>query len=99
MCCQWGLRGHDGQSLLRLCLPHLSNSYLPIIQLWCRNGPRIILFFDYSPEIRKVNVTLHLTPIQRAAQDWIFSAGSVFWSRSLMGVGQASPETKGLEAA
>ena len=51
MCCQWGLRGHDGQSLLRLCLPHLSNSYLPIIQLWCRNGPRIILFFDYSPEI------------------------------------------------
>ena len=48
---------------------------------------------------RTGKVTLHLTPIRRIPQDWTFPAGSVFWNRSLMGVGQASPETKGFEAA
>ena len=32
-------------------------SYLPISQSWRRNWPRIIPFFDYPPEIRKVIYT------------------------------------------
>ncbi len=33
------------------------DSYLPISQSWRRNWPRIIPFFDYPPEIRKVIYT------------------------------------------
>lgn len=32
-------------------------AYLPISQSWRRNWPRIIPFFDYPPEIRKVIYT------------------------------------------
>ena len=33
------------------------DAYLPISQSWRRNWPRIIPFFDYPPEIRKVIYT------------------------------------------
>jgi putative transposase len=33
------------------------DAYLPISQSWRRNWPRIIQFFDYPPEIRKVIYT------------------------------------------
>jgi putative transposase len=32
-------------------------AYPPIVQSWQRNWPRIIPFFDYPPEIRKVTYT------------------------------------------
>ena len=33
------------------------DEYLPISQSWRRNWPRLITFFDYPPEIRKVIYT------------------------------------------
>jgi putative transposase len=52
------------------------DAYLPISQSWRRNWSRIIPFFDYPPEIRKViyttnaieSVNMSLRKITRACQ-------------------------------
>ncbi|MEZ7911455.1 MAG: transposase, partial [Propionivibrio sp.] len=61
------------------------DEYLPISQFWPRNWARLIPFFDYPPEIRKVIYTTNaIEPVNMSLRKLIKNRGSFPSDEALM---------------